>query len=427
MAAFRLCGRKCRGRIGASGGRTPVFIGKQLLYLSDKKLLDMGKAENIGTNILAGCRTLGYALLLIVTAACATAPHSVLELAPSEGNCRNSEGDFIRLSDGRLLFAYSKFLEGNGDDDDRCVIAARFGSRNGEKWSGEDLIVATNTEEPEGNVMSVSFLRLDKKRIALFYLQKVADERGMDATRIMMKVTCDDGRTWGPGKDCTGGMPLQYRVVNNGRIHRLSGGRVVIPVAHHDTSTGNFVSAARIFCIWSDDNCETWHEGESFCLSRPDGSRVVTQEPGIMELEDGSVLMYLRTDGGSQWYAISRDGGESWGGFREAPFVGPLSPATMFRLRDGRLLLVWNDHSGWTDSGKSWVRTPLTLAVSDDEGESWRGKKNLEDGYDPAAPRKYWYCYTSGIELRGRILLAYCAEDNLQHLRITSVPLKWLD
>lgn len=68
-----------------------------------------------------------------------------------------------------------------------------------------------------------------------------------------------------------------------------------------------------------------------------------------MELEDGSVLMYIRADGNTQWYASSRDGGEHWGDIREAPFVGPLSPATMFRLRDGRLLLVWNDHSEWTD------------------------------------------------------------------------------
>lgn len=53
----------------------------------------------------------GLALALlsfVLVVACASEPHSVLELAHSEGNCRNSEGDFIRLSDGRLLFAYSK-------------------------------------------------------------------------------------------------------------------------------------------------------------------------------------------------------------------------------------------------------------------------------------------------------------------------------
>jgi hypothetical protein len=37
-------------------------------------------------------------------------------LPPGPGNPRNSEGDFLPLRDGRLLFAYSKFSGGNADD-----------------------------------------------------------------------------------------------------------------------------------------------------------------------------------------------------------------------------------------------------------------------------------------------------------------------
>ena len=32
-----------------------------------------------------------------------------LELPPGPGNPRNSEGDFIELKDGRVLYAYSRF------------------------------------------------------------------------------------------------------------------------------------------------------------------------------------------------------------------------------------------------------------------------------------------------------------------------------
>ena len=68
----------------------------------------------------------------------------------------------------------------------------------------------------------------------------------------------------------------------------------------------------------------------------------------------------------------------------------------------------------------------LYCLYSDDDGESWRVKKNLENGYDPEKPGSYHYCYTATLELDDRILLAYCAEDHLRHLRITSVPLCWL-
>jgi len=35
-------------------------------------------------------------------------PKTVLKLSPSGNNPRNSEGDFINLKDGRVLFVYSR-------------------------------------------------------------------------------------------------------------------------------------------------------------------------------------------------------------------------------------------------------------------------------------------------------------------------------
>lgn len=389
----------------------------------------------------------------LAAAACTPAePHSVLELPASEGNSRNSEGDFLILEGGRILFAYSRFLSGKGADHDRCVIAARVSDDKGETWSTEDRILATNEVEPDGNVMSVSLLRLKDGRIALFYLQKIAGDTEKLATRVMMKTSADEGETWSEEKDCTSGMPLGYRVVNNARVTRLSSGRVLIPVAwhrFHGTGSYDMDADAELYGLWSDDDCETWQRGEGFYIDEAGGTgmmvagtrenqlcnldpeqngnsarRVQTQEPGVIELKDGSVLMYIRADTGYQWYATSRDGGNTWTDVRPAPYEGPLSPATMRRLADGRLLLIWNDHEGRGDLGQA--RTPLALATSTDEGASWPSRKLLEDSFDPDSRTRYHYCYAAALELRDRLLLAYCAEDNLRHLRITSVPLKWL-
>ncbi len=39
-----------------------------------------------------------------------------LRLEPKEGNPRNSEGDFIQLKDGSILFVYTHFTSGTGDN-----------------------------------------------------------------------------------------------------------------------------------------------------------------------------------------------------------------------------------------------------------------------------------------------------------------------
>ena len=360
---------------------------------------------------------------------CSELPRAVLDLPPTEDNCRNSEGDFIELSDGRILFAYSKFLTGTGGDHDKCVIAARESRDRGLSWDDSDRILASNDEVEDGNVMSVSFLRLQDGRIALFYLKKVHSDQVPIATRIIMRTSSDEGASWSAEQDCTADLPLSYRVVNNSRVIRLGDGRVVIPVAEHGNKPGpgyGLVSAAQLYCICSDDDCATWHESERFYIDE-DGSRVVTQEPGVMELSDGRVLMYIRTNTGYQWYAYSYDRAESWPEKVHAPFIGPLSPAKILRLSDGRLVNIWNNHEGLDDFLKADVRTPLTIALSQDEGLSWENARNVEEGFDPENKYRYFFCYTAALEVDDNILLAYCAFDGLKALRITVVPKSWLD
>ena len=51
----------------------------------------------------------------------------IARLTPSEDNPRNSEGSFVRLHDGRILFGYSRFLKGGGAGDDApCQIAGLY-------------------------------------------------------------------------------------------------------------------------------------------------------------------------------------------------------------------------------------------------------------------------------------------------------------
>ena len=54
------------------------------------------------------------------------------------------------------------------------------------------------------------------------------------------------------------------------------------------------------------------------------------------------------------------------------------SAICVLKLKDGRALLVYNKSDKPADPSKWGNRTPLTLAVSADDGESWRDLFNLE-------------------------------------------------
>src|SRR5690554_7413302 len=44
----------------------------------------------------------------------------------------------------------------------------------------------------------------------------------------------------------------------------------------------------------------------------PDHTDIITQEPGLIEMKDGRVMMYIRASGGFQQLSYSSDEGETW-------------------------------------------------------------------------------------------------------------------
>ena len=91
-------------------------------------------------------------------------------------------------------------------------------------------------------------------------------------------------------------------------------------------------------------------------------------------------MMYIRTDGGSQFESFSSDGGIHWTKPIPGKLASPLSPATIERIPwTGDLLAVWNDHSGWHNFPKG-RRTPLCVAISKDDGKTWSKSRVIEGG-----------------------------------------------
>lgn len=334
-------------------------------------------------------------------------------LPPGPGNPRNSEGDFIRLADGRILFVYTHFTDGAGDDSG-AFLAGRISSDNGATWSDKDIVVVAN--EGKQNIMSVSLLRLKDNSIALFYLRKNSDTDN----RLYMRISYDEAESWSKPVLCFKDHPGYY-VVNNDRVIMLSGGRLIAPAAmHNDRRQKKFESSAAIICYYSDNNGKSWKRGSTIIRNK----EVILQEPGVVELKDGRLMMFCRTTAGCQYISFSEDRGDTWSECRPSEIISPLSPASIERIPStGDLLMVWNNTR--PAPGSEGLRTPMNVAISKDEGATWQNVKTIED-----APHG-WYCYTAIEFIADKVILAYCAGDRrsangLETTQITEFPVEWL-
>lgn len=339
---------------------------------------------------------------------------TVLDIEATPDNPRNSEGDFLALEDGRLLFVYSHYTDTHKDHG-HAWLAFRESADGGSSWSAEGHF----WPDMDANVKTPSFVRLDGGEIGCFFLYDYRQAGGDDSGVMVFpaaRFSSDPGRTW--SDPVISAHDELYLGNNNDRVVRLSSGRVLMPL----TAPGGSA------CYYSDDN------GRSFTRSASvlglQGPRPTCQEPGVVELRDGRVMMFMRTKRRRQYFSFSGDLGETWSSPARGNIVSPLSPASIERIPStGDLLLVYNHN------GRPWLgwelldRAPLNVAISSDEGQSWRAIKKIYDDMS------LWYCYTAieFVEHGGQeyVLLGHTAgsgfsSKRLADLRITRFPVRRL-
>lgn len=341
-----------------------------------------------------------------------------LVLAPTSANQRNSEGDFINLKDGRILFIYSHFT-GGVHDDSPAYLASRVSSDSGKTWSDHDEMVIDSKAHGVANIMSVSLLRLKDDRIALFYLVKRNDAD----CAMVMRTSADEAKTWSGPTVCTG--EQGYFLVDNGRAVRLKSGRIIVPAARRDPpQTAGAFRRGIAMCVISDDNGATWNRSKT-ALEAPANSHSGFQHPLVVELDAGRLMMLVCMHLRPPFRSYSTDGGDTWSAVEPTDLVSPIAPASIKRIpTTGDLLLVWNDHTSIAPALKN-SRTPLTVAISTDQGKTWQHRKNLYS--DPAG----FYCCTAIDFLGDRVLLAHCATEGgkkpgMGRTVITSFDVGWL-
>lgn len=306
---------------------------------------------------------------------------------------RNSEGDIVKLKDGSLLLGYSEFVGRDSSDFAQGRIAGKISRDGGRTWSAP-FVIAPN--EGKMNTMSPSFLRLRSGKLGMAYMMK----NSQADNRVLFRTSSDDGRSWNAPVRVipTAG----YWGINNARLVQLKSGRILAPLwfvngwnkSHHTQDE----------VAYSDDEGQTWRQSE--IVDVPQGRRGA-DEPGVVELRDGRVLMIIRTDMGKIYRSYSSDGGARWTHAEPTVLDSPTAPATIARIPStGDLLLIWNNRPPGPTHMQD--RFPLTAAISRDEGQTWEQIRNLDD--TPG----FSYAYTSILFPQSdRAIVTYYASQTL--------------
>jgi len=326
----------------------------------------------------------------------------VLFLKTNENCARNGEGDFIRLNDNTIMLIYTDYSRGNcKDDHGDARLSAIFSCDEGETWGDKHVILTKDAGED--NVMSVSLIRMKNGDIGLFYLQIGRDEDGNTKDSYLLRRSSDEGKTWGEAKVCI--PDDSYHVVNNDRVVRLENGRLIIPAALHKTSGLTGYEPGIVSVFYSDDDGETWQESERVYLPFENDEKGL-QEPGVIQREDGTVHMWLRTDLGFQFETFSSDMGEKWSAVQPNKyFSSPCSPMQIKRVGEKYTVAIFNPVPRIRVFGelykKGWGRTPYVCAVSLDGGLTFTKCFYLEDDLNES------YCYPAIIEGNDYFMVAY--------------------
>ena len=101
-------------------------------------------------------------------------------------------------------------------------------------------------------------------------------------------------------------------------------------------------------------------------------------QPSFLQLKDGRLQVLMRSRNGKLATSFSNDGGLTWTPVTLTDLPNNQSGTDAVTLRDGRHVLIYNNFETLPGTKKG-PRTPLSLAVSDDDGRTWRHVLTLED------------------------------------------------
>jgi hypothetical protein len=340
-----------------------------------RAFLSTGPVKRRDFFCLGGLGLAGLALPHGLLAAARDRPHSPIDLGVNVGakGAPDYAAASATLPDGKLESYYRR---GAG----KSIPIYRMRSNDdGRTWSDPEPLVELSVE-PWGGPMPL----LDRVGELHFVIPKVrGDGRRPAVDRFidLWHLRSTNGRTkWTEPRRIFEGYCGALQCV-----FQLKSGRIIAPFADWlpgvptTPPTGPSVTTA----MYSDDGGKAWKRSPARltapCHDGFNGANYGACEPTLIEFKDGRVWMLIRTQDGYLYESFSNDGAE-WSDAKRSRFYSSNSPAFPIRLADGRIVVFWNNCDQGQRVGKDGVyggRDALHAAISDDEGKTWRGFREV--------------------------------------------------
>jgi sialidase-1 len=325
------------------------------------------------------------------------------------GNNRNSEGTIFDLGHNGLLLAWTDFYSSDGRDWGPAQISTMVSKNGGRSWS-QKRVLQPNIGKM--NVMEANLLRLHNGDIFFVFLRKQSPGDCVPLFRI----STDNGRSFSSPTTIPVDPSPSYNTINNDRVIQLRSGRILVPLAYTKDYRVSRRFVSRVY--YSDDEGKTWRGSKTIIDVKQSSNGA--EEPGVVELANGRVMLWVRTKTGRPWQSYSEDGGVTWSNPVPMRVASPNSPQSIKRIPSTRdLLMIWNS--------SATNRFPLTAAISRDNGHTWTNVRNLDDD------ASHTYAYTSVTFVGKQVFFTYYAgppvgthaEVNFWSLKLKRVPISW--
>ena len=316
---------------------------------------------------------------------------------------RGSAGDIALLNDGRLLLSYTDHCENTGENSVVGDIEGRVSQDQGKTW-GEPfpLVARPKPERTDEGYQHPSFLRLANGQLLLSYIYFAGSLPRFAHTYY--RRSTDDGETWGDQLIVTPHAGTNH--VFNDKLIQLPSGRILAPYEREIREEGGdhrgYVSAV----FYSDDDGYSWQQSDNVVDTLP----VEAQEPHVVPLRDGRVMMLCRTYSGCVVRSYSADEGVTWS---QGEAVRSLTLSTNSSALNVKRIPATGDLILLRSTGtKDRLRTPFVSTISRDEGVTWIHQRSI--GSDPDDD----YGYPSLTFVDNMALISYHKRDGIYVARI---------
>ncbi|MFE0180304.1 sialidase family protein [Streptomyces olivaceus] len=325
--------------------------------------------------------------------------------APHPGD--SHAASLLGLDDGDLLCAW--FNGPDEGDRDTNVVLSRL-PRGAGRWTAPVALSA----DPDRSEQNPVLAQHADGTVWLFHPSN--EPHDQTTARLVTRTSTDGGRTWAAPRVAHEGPGVYIRnpPLDPGDGSWLLPAYRCRPGAEHST------------VLISEDAGAGWKE---YDMAGTEG----LVQPTVVRRLDGSLLGLLRSRAADRVHAVvSHDAGRTWS--RPVPTELPNnnSAVQLTRLRSGALALVYNHASlergeyRWVGQGaarrKKALRTPLTLALSDDDGRTWPWRRDVQRADDEYLETELGYSYPALVRPRhdGRLHLAYSyLRKAVKHVSVT--------